>query len=1455
MKQPYRLWAALSILLFLTFFTHAFGQVMTGRFTSIDNNTHAYYEYLPQGYNPSDTVRYPLMVYIHGAGDLGAGTSTTLPLMLRSGPPQEINEDSFPSQVTVNGRTFGFIMIGPQWVTQPGPADVQNVINFAISKYKVDTTRIYLTGLSMGGGVTWLYAGNQAAYANRLAAIVPVCGDANPDSVRGRIIAAANLPVWATHNDQDPLVPVQWTLQQVAWINEPPAPVPPAITTIFHNNVHDAWTATYSPSLSVNNMNIYQWMLQYARLSTNANNPPVVTVGALQSISLPISTATLTGSVKDSLGTVTKHTWTFVSGPATPTIVSSTSDTTSVTGLLAPGVYIFTLSATDSRNLTVSANAQITVFAPPTGPNRLINVNLYGNNDPYGNGAWNDWNAASSLTSAKFNYSDGSPSNLSAVLSAQTAVADNGPNDVTVTMCPQKVARYASYFSGSGGRTLAINGLDSTKLYRLDLYATRNNPNQTTTFATPGTSITISTNNNTAVTATIDNLKPVNGKIVVTMTHGQYYDYLNGLTITEKTVIAPSSPPVANAGPDQSITLPLDSVTLNGTGSKGVNKIVSYQWSLLSGLGGIIESPNASQTVMSGLTAGTYVVQLKVVDDSNLVGLDTVNITVNPAPPSPPPLAHAGPDQTITLPLDSVFLDGSSSTGVNPIVGWQWTVISGPSGTFETPTASKSVLTNLSVGTYVVQLMVTDDSSRIGLDTVIVSVKPVPPPPPPTANAGPNQSVTLPANSVTLNASASSGKDSIVSYQWTVISGPAGDSLSAPDSVITSFLNLSAGAYQVVLKVTDDSSQVGLDTVTITVISPIANQPPQVKVGPNQTVNGSSTTLNSTVTDPENVISSQLWTKVSAPGQRLLHVGVIGSSTMYGTGPANIDSSLVNRIQRYYRQNDIIDTIYNLAVGGSTVYNGVTADFVSPGPYPNQYDSTANVTAALAKGIDVLIVGYPSNLYEIGQLTIPEIMAAHQNIFDAANAAGVKCYITTTQPRTSSFDSADQAQLLVIRDSLLNRFGVYCMDFMTPMVYPGTFTVLPQYSAGDGIHLNSAAHAQLANIVEATNPFRFIVNDPSIIASPSTTSTSVTGLDSGAHKYQMGAFDQYKLASSAIVTVTAGTSSPPPPVPVANAGPDQTITLPTSSATLTGSGTETGGKIVSYTWTQAAGNPATIVNPAAATTNVTNLDSAGIYTFVLTVTDSLRAKASDTANIVVNPAPQTQSKLINVAIYGFSNPYINSAWNDWNLGGSTLTSGLFKYSDGTTSAISAALSAQSAVVDNGPGYTVTMCPQQAARYPSYYSGSGGRTLTLSGLDSTKLYRIDLFATRSNPQQTTIFTVGASKVTISTNNNTATVATFDNLSPAPGGKIAITLTHGQYYDYINAFTVTEKTVVATGGAAAEVSSSDAGITPDRDSVASAGSLSGQALAIYPNPLKDGFVLHVNNASAGRMKVDI
>lgn len=245
-------------------------QVQTARYVSMIAHTNAYYEYLPQGY-PEGNTKYPLILFLHGTGEAGQGTPATLPNVLRNGPPKLINNGTFPTSFTVNGSTFKFIVISPQFTVWPTEEDTDSVINYLLAHYPIDINRVYLTGLSMGGGTTWNYSGININHANRLAAIVPVCGAGYPYQSHAHTMAAANLPVWATHNSIDNTVPTSYTIDYVNLINTAPTPPNPlAKKTIFPvaSENHDAWTQTYDPAFKENNMNIYEWMLQYRRFLT-----------------------------------------------------------------------------------------------------------------------------------------------------------------------------------------------------------------------------------------------------------------------------------------------------------------------------------------------------------------------------------------------------------------------------------------------------------------------------------------------------------------------------------------------------------------------------------------------------------------------------------------------------------------------------------------------------------------------------------------------------------------------------------------------------------------------------------------------------------------------------------------------------------------------------------------------------------------------------------------------------------------------------------------------------------------------------------------------------------------------------------------------------------------------------------------------------------------------------------
>ncbi|HVB03610.1 MAG TPA: hypothetical protein VNE41_07800 [Chitinophagaceae bacterium] len=239
--------------------------IQTPQYISINANIGGFYQALPAKYS-STTQKYPLMIFCHGIGELGNGSASQLPRVLRNGPPKLINNKTFPPSFTVNGNTYSFIVISPQFKAWPQPADIQAVINYAIAHYRVDLTRIYLTGLSMGGGVTWSYPAAGTLYASRLAAILPIAGAAYPEPFKTKPISETNLATWALQNQYDPTVPSWYSVDFVKYINAYiPTPNPKAILTLFNASGHDSWDEAYNPAFKQNNMNVYQWMLQYSR--------------------------------------------------------------------------------------------------------------------------------------------------------------------------------------------------------------------------------------------------------------------------------------------------------------------------------------------------------------------------------------------------------------------------------------------------------------------------------------------------------------------------------------------------------------------------------------------------------------------------------------------------------------------------------------------------------------------------------------------------------------------------------------------------------------------------------------------------------------------------------------------------------------------------------------------------------------------------------------------------------------------------------------------------------------------------------------------------------------------------------------------------------------------------------------------------------------------------------------
>ncbi len=290
-----------------------------------------------------------------------------------------------------------------------------------------------------------------------------------------------------------------------------------------------------------------------------------------------------------------------------------------------------------------------------------------------------------------------------------------------------------------------------------------------------------------------------------------------------------NEPPIANAGNDQLITLPTDSIALNGASSSDPDgSIVDFRWTKISGpaLFSIL-SASSSVTKVTSLQAGKYQFELKVTDNGGLFSMDTTEIIVDAVPTNHPPLADAGRDTAITVPLNSVVIDGSASHDPdNNILSYAWTKISGPSiVTILNPIGIQTQVEGLLQGVYQFELIVTDAGGLFSKDTVTITVKAITGLPP-IAKAGNDTTVNyelqncgLASPLIFLDGSRSADPDGfIVSYQWTLITGTNFSvAFVNPNSVTTGITNLLPGTYSFRLVVTDNNGATDDDTLFIQV--------------------------------------------------------------------------------------------------------------------------------------------------------------------------------------------------------------------------------------------------------------------------------------------------------------------------------------------------------------------------------------------------------------------------------------------------------------------------------------------------------------------------------------------------------------------------------------------------------------------------------------------------------------
>ena len=199
-----------------------------------------YLLYLPNDYqrNKQD---YPLVLFLHGKGERG----DDLEKIKIHGIPKRVDE----------GIRFPFICIAPQcpddgyWDRSEYVSSLISLLKEVENNYRVDSKRIYGTGLSMGGlGTLAIALKNPTLFS----AIIPVCGGAKMENIQ----RLSQLPIWLFHGDRDDVHPVNNSIiifQALSSVNDQ------VFLTVYGGVDHDSWTQAYE------NHDIYNWMLNYSK--------------------------------------------------------------------------------------------------------------------------------------------------------------------------------------------------------------------------------------------------------------------------------------------------------------------------------------------------------------------------------------------------------------------------------------------------------------------------------------------------------------------------------------------------------------------------------------------------------------------------------------------------------------------------------------------------------------------------------------------------------------------------------------------------------------------------------------------------------------------------------------------------------------------------------------------------------------------------------------------------------------------------------------------------------------------------------------------------------------------------------------------------------------------------------------------------------------------------------------
>lgn len=1166
-------------------------------------NSGGYYEYVPPSY-ASSRDSFPLLIFIHGIGELGNGT-TQLPAVLRNGVPKLINNGTFPTSFTVNGKSFSFIVASPQFRNIPSPVDILSLLNYLKRKFRIDSKRIYVTGLSMGGGATEDFASANDSYAQIPAAVVAVAGNMNPRWLTNapRVMAKNDVPVWFLHNDNDPIVPSQYSKDWVSMMEAyKPTPNPEPKLTIFNATGHDAWTTAYDPSYKEGGKNVYEWMLQFEK-GKPVGNPPSAPVANKKVMAKPnigngMYYTDAMSAFKLNPGDtlcIPAGDYEFIQlgnlvGTAAKPIVITNCGGVVRTGVRTLKTDVsFGIMGGKFLHITGSGTPGVEYGFDVNGKN-LLGIKMQGMY--LGSGSTN-------IDVHNFYIHD-----VASFIVAKTTQDCNNPQfwegkyvmkDVKIHHIKGRYSDYEGFYIGNTHYVmdyLLCKNIKSHHIEDLEVY-----DNDLQYMGQDGIQIAM---------ADLGENK-IHHNIVrnygTTRLDAQSYGMLMGggsrVKLYNNVVDNGYLPGIALFG--SGVSYVYNNTVSNishGEGIQVADKLI------LEPVTAYIYNNTIYNTSDNGIKIYAYLTKVGHRVYNNLV------IEKSPFFSYPSDGLYIRGAQNIKFDYGNNLFSTTANAGrmVANVAG----------GDFHLTGTSSAIDGGKSVSDLGLTTDLDDDKRPVnkGFDVGAFEYQGPKTPPKgndaPMANAGKDISITLPVNTVTLDASASSDADgNIIKYAWKKLTGPAAGTITNAAIATTSVTGLTAGTYIFTLTVTDNKAATDIDSIIVKVNPAAVNKPPVANAGSGATITlpTNSTTLDGQASDdPDGSISKYQWKKVSGPAG-----GII-------TTPAAVKTAITNLIAGSY--------VFSLTVTDNKNATSTASVTVKVNPAPNRAPvASAGENTTITLPTNVVTLDGSASKDADGKITRyawRKVSGPAGGTFSSSTAARTSAKGLVAGTYVFSLTVTDDDNATATADVTVTVRPVAAPN-KAPVSDPGADIniTLPNNTVTLDGSASKDADGRITKYVwkKASGPVA------GVLTSTTTAKTSVKGLVGGTYIFSLTVTDDDNATSVSTVAVRVNLAPQTNKAPVANAGPDQTITLPDNTVKLDGSASrDADGKIVRYGWRKLSGpTGGTFTQSNVAITKATGLVE-GTYVLALSVADEENVIDTDTVRIVVRGAAPVANK-------------------------------------------------------------------------------------------------------------------------------------------------------------------------------------------------------------------------------------